>query len=134
MALNFRWKFFGLKSRRIIKIRRELDALLARRDRRDGSEGTHEDDHEADPVLVAYLPGGRPHIYHFERAHRTARARNAAAPSPDYVAPALEDLGSAAARRRPTRVHTLNVASSARAGVTSEEEHEQERLPEDQPV
>ncbi|TXD39361.1 hypothetical protein FRC98_02900 [Lujinxingia vulgaris] len=133
MGLNFRWNLFGFKSRRIIKIRRELDALLTRRQERDALE----DAPDAEPVLVAFPPGGRPQIYHFERGHRQALAARRSAQQanlsevspPDYASPALEDLGPASALASHLRVHIATAPEPASA-----EDQQEERLTENHPV
>ncbi|RVU48392.1 hypothetical protein EA187_02855 [Lujinxingia sediminis] len=133
MGLNFRWNIFGLKTRRIVKIRRELDALLTRRHQRDALD----EPPDAEPVLVAFPPGGRPQIYHFERGHRESQAarRNAgqanisAHARSTYAPPALEDLGAASALASNPNIHIHNAPEPASA-----EDHEQDRLPQNHPV
>ena len=133
MGLNFRWNIFGFKARRVVKVRRELDALLSRRQERDALD----DAPGAEPVLVAFPPGGRPQIYHFERGHRASQAARIRAtqanlsglPTPNYAPPTLEDLGAASALARHVHVH-IRTESKA----NSEDEQQQDRLPENHPV
>lgn len=133
MGLNFRWNIFGLKARRVVKVRQKLDALLSRRQERDALD----DAPGAEPVLVAFPPGGRPQIYHFERGHRasqaarspTPQANLSGLPTPNYAPPTLEDLGAASALARHLHVHIRTTPEA-----DSAEEQQQDRLPENHPV